>query len=172
MAMQTQLFSLSGLGVELDIDRRTLAKKLDNLPPAATDPDGTKRWRIRDVLEHLKRADESPAGLAGFADDYRQWVCHQLVPALFGAERFIRVFTGGLRAEVGLTKAQTLRAYQVLLIATVSELERALGPGTTIKLPLLGERLARDGIDQVVADLWPDVSRETSPDNPEDNAGA
>ena len=57
MAMQSQLWSLSALATELQTDRRTLAKRLETLPPAEekkTDKRTNKLWRMSDVVEHLE----------------------------------------------------------------------------------------------------------------------
>ena len=64
MSMQSQVYSISALSVELGHDRRTLAKYLDDVVPAQTDPDGTKRWRLRDVLDKIERirtAEQQPS---------------------------------------------------------------------------------------------------------------
>lgn len=51
MALQRQLWSINALSVELGLDRRTLAKRLDGLAPAQESP---KTYRLRDVLDHLR----------------------------------------------------------------------------------------------------------------------
>src|ERR1051325_3872124 len=55
MSMQSQLWSISALAVELKHDRRTLAGWLDELAPEVTDADGTKRWKLRAALDHIER---------------------------------------------------------------------------------------------------------------------
>jgi len=40
MAMQSKLWSISGLATELEMDRRTLAKRLEYLAPAEEKNDG------------------------------------------------------------------------------------------------------------------------------------
>jgi hypothetical protein len=55
MAMLPQLFSLSGLAVELGIDRRTIAAKLRNVRPDGNLPGGTSGWRLNTALRALDR---------------------------------------------------------------------------------------------------------------------
>jgi hypothetical protein len=57
MAMQSKLWTINALSVELGIDRRTLAKRLEHLPPVKVLQVGRrteKRWRLADVLAHLQ----------------------------------------------------------------------------------------------------------------------
>src|SRR5688572_18863745 len=55
--MQAELWTLSGLAVELDRDRRALAKALEGLEPDSEETDGagrvTRRWRMARVFQHL-----------------------------------------------------------------------------------------------------------------------
>ena len=53
MAMLPQLFSLSGLAVELGMDRRTVAAKLRNVRPDGNLPGGTPGWRLNTALRTL-----------------------------------------------------------------------------------------------------------------------
>jgi hypothetical protein len=46
------LWSINALSVELGLDRRTLAKRLDGLVPAQDHP---KTYRLRDVLDYLRQ---------------------------------------------------------------------------------------------------------------------
>lgn len=55
--MQAQIWSLSGLAVELALDRRSLARKLEGLEPDEEDEDKagrvSRRWRMARVVAHL-----------------------------------------------------------------------------------------------------------------------
>jgi hypothetical protein len=53
MAMLPQLFSLSGLAVELGLDRRTVAAKLRDVRPDGILPGGTSGWRLNTALRAL-----------------------------------------------------------------------------------------------------------------------
>ena len=91
MAMQPSTYSLNALSVELGIDRRTLAKRLADVPPAEV-RGRSKRWRMQDVL---KVADGSspPATVGGDDHSPRQileemafpmdlmipWLCEDVV---------------------------------------------------------------------------------------------
>lgn len=64
MAMQRKLWSINGLAAELDIDRRTMAKRLEGMTPATTKQVGSrteKRWHLADVLSHFNNP-QSPDG--------------------------------------------------------------------------------------------------------------
>lgn len=155
MAMQSQLYTINGLATELGHDRRSLARWLDDLPAAQTDADGTKRWRLRDVLDHIDAKNRAPSLEESVRRDYAKWLGEMLFPALFSSKNVVSIFTGGLRGELGLSKAQALRAYQIMLLAVSTELVESL-PGIRIRVPPLAERLAEKGVDQVVREQWPD----------------
>lgn len=56
MSMQQKLWSINALSTELNMDRRTLAKKLASLPPAESKKVGEhwqKKWKLSDVVAHL-----------------------------------------------------------------------------------------------------------------------
>ena len=56
MAMQRKLWSINALAAELDVDRRTLSRDLQDLEPAQVKRIGSrveKRWLMADVLEHM-----------------------------------------------------------------------------------------------------------------------
>lgn len=53
MAMQKQKYSISGLSVELGIDRRTLAKRLDPLQPVEV-KGKSNFYHMSDVIQHLR----------------------------------------------------------------------------------------------------------------------
>ena len=57
MSMTPQTWSLSALAVELNLDRRTLAKRLARVPPAEV-RGRAKRWRLREVLRALERPED------------------------------------------------------------------------------------------------------------------
>lgn len=71
--MQAELWTLSGLAVELGRDRRSLARDLEGLDPDKTDRKGgrvERRWRMRRAVEHLYRVSAGAEG-EDF-DDQRQ----------------------------------------------------------------------------------------------------
>lgn len=150
--MQSQTFTLSGLSVELGVDRRTIAKMLDDLPAAETEPDGKKRWKLRAVLAHIEKRKASDVGQSA-TDQEGAWIGHELTPAIFGSKTFMSIFMRGLRDELGMSKRDVLRTYLLLFLALAAELERAGIPD--IKLPPLAERIMREGFDVVAAD-WTD----------------
>ena len=57
MAMQGQLWTLSGLAVELGMDRRNLARRLEGLEPDESEGRSPK-WRMARVHRHMMRGAE------------------------------------------------------------------------------------------------------------------
>ncbi|PVE22303.1 hypothetical protein DC522_21720 [Microvirga sp. KLBC 81] len=60
MAMQKQLWSLSALAVELNRDRRTVAKALDGISPDGLVA-GNRAWHLQTALKALNLGDPAPA---------------------------------------------------------------------------------------------------------------
>lgn len=60
MAMQAKLWTVSELSVELDVDRRTMAKRLEGLEPDENETDKAgrehRRYRLARVFAHLMGA--------------------------------------------------------------------------------------------------------------------
>jgi hypothetical protein len=110
--------------LELNIDRRTLAKRLSNLRPDGEAIEGGKtvrRWRLARVLKHLKAADRTTAGGAKVdnmvIEDHKHVVMEFLFPALTGGRYFLGFFLAYLHEDVGLTKVQALQAYGAAVLA-------------------------------------------------------
>jgi hypothetical protein len=53
MAMMPQIFSISGLSVDLGMDRRTIAAKLRNVRPDGVSPSGSPGWRLSTAYRAL-----------------------------------------------------------------------------------------------------------------------
>jgi hypothetical protein len=75
MAMTPQLFSISGLAVELGLDRRTVATRLRDVRPDGVLPRGSPGWRLATALRALKGSalsatqSEAPDPIACFLED-------------------------------------------------------------------------------------------------------
>jgi hypothetical protein len=73
--MTPQLFSISGLAVELGVDRRTIAAKLRNVRPDGDLPGGSPGWRLTTALRALHGTalaatrSEVPDPIASFLED-------------------------------------------------------------------------------------------------------
>jgi hypothetical protein len=80
MAMQPALHTVEGLAVELDRDRRTIAKLLRNVPPDGQ-VKGRSAWRLVTAIEALRRREIAISGNA---------------PALDELERLIDLLESGL----------------------------------------------------------------------------
>jgi hypothetical protein len=97
MAMLPRLWSLSGLSVELGIDRRTLAAQLASVPPDGKT--GTRDgWRLTTVLAALgwgKPARTKGARVSGNAD-YERWRARWMKQRALDSEREALVRQGAL----------------------------------------------------------------------------
>lgn len=72
--MQAQLWSLSGLAVELGRDRRSLARDLEGLAPDEETRKGgrvDRRYRMKRVVDHLHRSSATASGAEDF-DNQRE----------------------------------------------------------------------------------------------------
>ena len=74
MAMQKQLWSLNALAVELNKDRRTVAKTLDGIPPDGL-VSGNRAWFLSTALKALGLGDPAPvtgrSGGGGLVENIR-----------------------------------------------------------------------------------------------------
>lgn len=64
MAMQKQLWSLNGLAVELNKDRRTVARALDSVPADGLVA-GNRAWHLQTALKALGIGDPAPSASRG-----------------------------------------------------------------------------------------------------------
>jgi hypothetical protein len=119
-----QLWSINGLSAELGIDRRTLGKRLSNLPPDGEGIEAGKtvrRWRLARVLKHLRltgaKGGVDEQRIAGMVEDHRHLAAEFLFPAVMSSRYFLGFFLAYLHEDIGLTKIQALRAYGTVAIA-------------------------------------------------------
>jgi phage terminase Nu1 subunit (DNA packaging protein) len=63
VSYRAQLWSVNGLSVEFKLDRRTVAKRIESVPPAKSDG-RTAMWRIADVAPLLVQSERSTGNLA------------------------------------------------------------------------------------------------------------
>lgn len=145
MGMVQQLWSISGLSTELDIDRRTLSKRLSNLRPDGEGIEAGKtvrRWHLARVLKHLKAADRTSAGVdQQRIEDHKHVVTQFMFPALTGSRYFLGFFLAYLHEDIGLTKIQALRAYQAAVLALHYAIGEFFG---AVDAELDGEGLSED----------------------------
>ncbi|MDQ3565918.1 MAG: hypothetical protein M3436_18085 [Pseudomonadota bacterium] len=114
MAITTQLWTISGLSIELVIDRRTLAKRLASLRPDDMRTEGgkqIKRWRLSRVLAHLQGNGKSEA--AYDREALEEMVCRSIYPAVVSSRYFRGLTINYLRQDLGVPTVDALRAYQV-----------------------------------------------------------
>ena len=126
MAMNRRLWSVNALSVELEIDRRTLSRRLDGLVPAKKRRVGNREERsylLSDVIAHLNREqtssqadqDERAKGVKLLKDFCRE----MLFPALLESNYFRGILYNGSREELGLDDTQSRRILDFGMLALV-----------------------------------------------------
>ena len=145
MAMTRRLWSINGLATELDTDRRTLAKRLQDLPPAETKRVGSrieKRWHLQDVVDHLQ--DNHKAKRRGgtihvdqeMIDRFNQVIVGQLLPDVINSPFFRGLILNGCKTDVGLNQDQTNEVFSFVILALCYSLEEVLqAPGIDFNIP-------------------------------------
>jgi hypothetical protein len=143
MAMQKKTWSLSGLSTELDTDRRTLARRLQDLPPAETKRIGSrieKRWHLADVLEHL---GDAPAGRrrtgsridADMVRRFNEMITQDLMHDVIDSTFFRGLLLNGMR-QAGLDENQMDEVMGFVILGLVYSVEEILGaPGIAFDIP-------------------------------------
>lgn len=110
MSMTPELWSISGLSVELGIDRRTLNKRLSGLRPDAERREAgktVKRWRLARVLRHLdlqsRGNGQSQASnhLLVLLNQDAELVCRHLYPSILSSRYFRGLTINYLRQDLG-----------------------------------------------------------------------
>ena len=133
MSMQKRTWSISGLSVELDTDRRTLAKRLQDLPPAETRKIGGRtesRWLLCDVLDHIqdspkgRRRGGRPIVDAEMIKRFNQSITHELFPVVLAY--FQPLMLTGCVDDCGLTEQQSKKVYGFSAIALSFAVQHAL----------------------------------------------
>lgn len=132
MALQRQHWSINALSVELGLDRRTLAKRLDGLNPAQVDP---KLYELRAVLDHLRQYQQLP-DLDEILDEdaFRDVVLLTVVSSLHSA--LWSQLPKTLRAVGGSNTEQITRQVDAIMLAY-----RYLAYNLAIAVGLEGEGL-------------------------------
>lgn len=130
MGMQRQLWSLNALSNELGMDRRTLAKRLQSLPPSETkeyDNRTEKLWHMADVVEHLQRQKTKPGDRQKPVNGFRMvheegikhflwWLGNEMAPAC----------TGLFKIDYGLDAAKARMLYASIYTLMVHYAEQYL----------------------------------------------
>jgi hypothetical protein len=169
MALAEQLWSLNALSTELGIDRRTLGKKLADLPPAEQTHHKTrveKKWHLKDVVAHLGRPksrrssqpapsiedlENDPKLLAETTKMLQKFVGAELFPKLCDCPAFSGFIVNAVIDEFGLSAKQGLRIYQLVCLAIIIGIcDGFSDENMDFQMPEFFEAL-RDGIDAVAA---------------------
>lgn len=164
MAMQATLWSINALSCELGMDRRTLASRLTDLPPAKVDGK-FKLWRLRDVLQHLEVRGRSTKNTADLEIEealrahFIEQITGDYLPKVF--VNIIPVFLNLLVHELGLTKAQAIRTMQFAFLAFSIGTDEYFGGKYQYKMPDYLEESGKIGIEKFIGKRWPgDILRD------------
>lgn len=134
MAMQKQKWTISGLALELGVDRRTLGKKLHNLKPI--DSSGRiKYYHLADVHKLLTTPEDDEPGnyeqhrtrLAKAQADKTELEVQTLRANLLPAEEVLAEIQNMVTAcRARLLAIPTKSAFQISALKTPQEIERFL----------------------------------------------
>lgn len=181
-----EVWSISGLSVELETDRRTLNKRLSGLRPDAEGREAgktVKRWKLSRVLRHLegqgrrngKDTDRQTEAVLDELHADKELLTRHLFPALVSGRFLFGVFPRHLHEDLGLTKVQALRCYSaacVMLAYAIDdfmqtveaeikgdplpEAEDLPSDDTLFMNPPCLQELADLGPERYAAENWPD----------------
>jgi len=136
MPMQKRTWTISGLSVELEIDRRTLAKRLQGLPPAEIKRIGDRterRWYLQDVVEHLqdapkgKRRGGRPRIDGEMIARFNRIIAEDLFPDVIASPYFERVMLAGGVEDYGLSESQSRNMFGLAVLGLSYALAETLG---------------------------------------------
>jgi hypothetical protein len=156
-------WSVNKLSAALGFDRRTIEKRLRDVKPLSTKKIGArieKRYRLADACKALfAPAVRMPPHLDGDEDvSFEQLVIAQtLFPQVVTSKEFRGTLVGFARQELGLTKPQAVRVYEIATLALCRALDEAF-PGKDLKFVLPDElrEMGELGPEAWVAKNWPD----------------
>lgn len=132
MAMQSKLWSINALSTELEIDRRTLAKRLAGLPPAESKKVGIrieKRWRLADVVGHLKKLENRHNGneaKTAPVNGFRMIHHSSIIHFVWWLTNEMGLAWSGAMVEAGLKKAKIKELYKLQYYLMVHYMEHYL----------------------------------------------
>ena len=166
MAMQAQSWSIQALSVELGIDRRTVAKRLDGLPPVRVEG-RTKFWRMADaaplLLGHAPTEGETIASA-----ERRKAVADAGLAELRLAEKLAHVL------DVREIEKQLNPVFSAMA-AKINAMPSKFGPVVCPDDPPRGRRLLEQVAQEVLAELrnveFSDVPEAADSDEKSGNGG-
>jgi hypothetical protein len=157
------------LSAHLNLDRRTLQKRLQGLAPVSveTRADGSevRRYALADVVAHLAappRAlhDPTDAQIADAASVVYRFVGSELWPKMVGFA--LPVVTGGFVDELNLSKEQAVRAFQVACLGFALGLIEGAGEhGIELAHPPVLHEFKRLGAAEFCHQHWPESPAES-----------
>lgn len=123
MAMRAQLWSVSGLAVEFKLDRRTVAKRIEAVPPAADGPKGAV-YRLADVAPLLVERQAAESTIED-AEKRKIMAEAELAEMKVGERRGVLIDVGTVSTELD----RIFAAIRARLLGIPPKLAPILAPG-------------------------------------------
>jgi hypothetical protein len=123
MAMTKTLWSINGLATELSLDRRTVAKRLGDVPPDGTTASGHKGWFLPKALRVLGGEEAQRCGPAPVPPGFEavEQFDHPLDKAILMALLYFVYRIGPLAASMAVSAGAPMRvAYALNNMMTVA----------------------------------------------------
>lgn len=127
-AGMTQLYSVNALANEFGLDRRTVERRLREVPPAqTTEREGRseRRWYLKDVLPYLAADNKAATQDVDAGELVQLMIGEALFPRLLASSELRTTITGFARRELKLSKPQAILLYQVVAIGIAESLAAA-----------------------------------------------
>ncbi len=159
MAMLRQSWSISGLSKEFQIDRRTMAKRLEGLEPAESKVVGERtenRYYLSDVLKHFNRRRNKDEIEDEMWEELKRYFGKTVFPNIVNDDSFIGTLLGAVTEDMGLSKSQAIEIYKISVFAVVCGLSHSFDDDA-INFEFTGffETAAKTDTDEFVKNHWP-----------------
>lgn len=155
--MQAKLWTISELAIELDVDRRTIAKRLEGLEPDENEKDKAgrehRKYRLARVFAHLVEGEDGALKL----DDERARLAHEQANR---AEMENEVRRGELldAAVVGTDIESTFNTFRQRLLSAPTKLAPLLNP----EKPNAARDLVTAELERILGELHEHLCRAAS----------
>ena len=159
-------WSLNALSTELDMDRRSLARKLEDLEAAEVVEMKNrceKKWFLSDVVEHLNR----PVKFEVTTDEelMREFMCHflgnEVYPKLCSSQKLYEPVVTLLYVEYGLSKDDALEMYKWIGLCIAEAIaESCDNKDMPFLMPDIFETITTLGNEAYIEKYWPQTKKE------------
>jgi len=149
MPSQKSLVTVNALAMELGSDKRTVARRLEGLPPAEikTRADGAvvRKYDHDQALRWLELSDHERRELREHMDDIRQFLAADVFPGML--ENSLGCLRGALMSELALSEADAWRVCELMAVCLHHGLAESLSVDDlqVVIPPSLAERRGAHG---------------------------